>query len=99
MSVSVTNIFLIKEADEMKRLKYNETNISGTSGVVECMTHDDCAEHQGCGSKGCEDVCKKDCGLNSQCIAINHVAHCECLAGFKKTSDDKCVSSEFEIAF
>lgn len=62
---------------------YNE----GCRPSFECKTNSDCPNEAACdknnGIYKCKDVCENTiCGINSECIAVDHVGHCTCRDGY-----------------
>lgn len=58
-----------------------------------CETDKDCEDHEFCEPKSrrCEDACLfKGCGINALCNATNHVAICQCIAGYTGNPDIQC---------
>lgn len=63
--------------------------------VPDCVTNQDCPLTAACqpddlGVLKCEPICKSfTCTADSQCIANNHQARCECLPGFSGNPNDR----------
>lgn len=62
---------------------YNE----GCQPSPECITSKDCPTEAKCdktnGVHKCKDVCENTiCGVNTECITVNHIGHCTCRDGY-----------------
>lgn len=49
---------------------------------LECYSSSDCSQQHACINNKCVDPCPGQCGLNAVCQAVQHRAHCECIAGY-----------------
>lgn len=48
----------------------------------ECVLSSDCPADKACIRNRCKDPCPGVCGLNAECLAVNHVPTCICRNGF-----------------
>lgn len=56
----------------------------------ECYTSSDCAQIYTCINNKCVDPCPGQCGLNAECQAVQHRAHCECIRGYSGNPYSLC---------
>ena len=56
----------------------------------ECLTNSECPNDKACINKKCQDPCPGLCGLNAQCLVVNHVARCVCDPGFVGDPFNRC---------
>lgn len=56
----------------------------------ECTINEDCPSNKACSREKCIDPCIGSCGANTECRAMNHVAICTCLSGYKGNSFIGC---------
>ena len=56
----------------------------------ECLTNSECPNDKACINKKCQDPCPGLCGLNAQCLVVNHVARCVCDPGFVGDPFSQC---------
>lgn len=56
----------------------------------ECVADSDCPGNRGCISNKCQDPCPGTCGVNAECITINHAPKCSCLIGFTGDPFRRC---------
>lgn len=66
---------------------------AGCRAPVECHTNNDCPASTECdtsnGVPKCRDVCQNTaCGLNSECVVVDHVGHCTCRDGYEGNPND-----------
>ena len=75
--------------------KNPRTNRCESPGVPECASSDDCPVTHACLAdalkvKKCAPVCDRtQCSPNSQCVALNHRASCQCVSGFYGNPNDR----------
>lgn len=48
----------------------------------ECVLSSDCPSDKACIRNKCEDPCRGVCGLDAECLPVNHVPTCICPTGF-----------------
>lgn len=48
----------------------------------ECSINAECPGNLACQNEKCVDPCPGSCGFNADCTVANHVALCNCLAGY-----------------
>lgn len=48
----------------------------------ECILSSDCPTNKACVRSKCADPCPGICGLNAECLVINHVPTCSCITGY-----------------
>lgn len=48
----------------------------------ECTLNAECSNNLACQNERCIDPCPGSCGINAQCIVINHNVVCTCIQGF-----------------
>lgn len=58
---------------------------------LECYSGSDCSPIHACINNKCVDPCPGKCGLNAECQAVQHRAHCECLRGFEGNPYTACI--------
>jgi hypothetical protein len=56
----------------------------------ECTINEDCRNDQACVREKCVDPCIGSCGPNTNCRAMNHLAICTCLSGYRGNSFEGC---------
>lgn len=44
----------------------------------ECVLNSDCPSNQACVNSRCKDPCPGTCGMNAECLVINHLPTCSC---------------------
>ena len=71
------------------------TCLEGYKGVApycrsECTINSDCPKDLACMNLKCKNPCPGACGINAKCSVINHLANCECLAGYEGNSFISC---------
>lgn len=44
----------------------------------QCTISEQCPSNQACMNQRCVDPCPGSCGINSQCVVINHTPSCSC---------------------
>ncbi|KAJ8890118.1 hypothetical protein PR048_009625 [Dryococelus australis] len=62
----------------------------GASCRPECLTHSDCSFNQACMNKRCGDPCQGACGINADCLVINHNPVCSCPRGLAGNPFEHC---------
>lgn len=48
----------------------------------ECAISSDCKLNLACSNQKCIDPCPGTCGLNAQCLVVNHNPICTCFSGY-----------------
>lgn len=48
----------------------------------ECTVSSDCKLNEACSNFKCIDPCPGACGINTNCIVLNHNPICKCIQGF-----------------
>lgn len=56
----------------------------------ECAINEDCPNDKACVRERCVDPCLGSCGSNTECRAMNHLAICTCLRGYRGNSFVGC---------
>lgn len=56
----------------------------------ECTINEDCPNNKACVRERCIDPCLGSCGPNAECRAMNHLAICTCLQGYRGNSFEGC---------
>jgi len=69
---------------------YCEPNVPIAPPAPGCEKDDDCPNDKYCApaDRTCRDPCPGACGLNTNCLALNHVAVCYCREGFIPIQED-----------
>nr|CAD7425818.1 unnamed protein product [Timema monikensis] len=62
----------------------------------ECLAHSDCQFHQACLNRMCRDPCPGSCGVNAQCVAVNHNPVCSCPTGLVGNPFEHCSAPNVE---
>ncbi|ETN60100.1 dumpy [Anopheles darlingi] len=58
---------------------------------LECRSDDECSGQHTCYNRQCVPACSMEtCGPQSECIAVNHRAVCECLPGYEGNPRTEC---------
>ena len=47
----------------------------------ECESDNDCNRNLACVKNKCSDPCPGVCGVNAQCVVLNHIPNCKCYDG------------------
>lgn len=68
----------------------NIGNPYGAGCQPECVINSDCASQLACISKHCRNPCQGLCGINADCIVVNHVPICSCIPGYKGDPFQSC---------
>ena len=69
---------------------------SGPSGIYnlicrpECLAHSDCPFNFACLGRKCRDPCPGSCGVNANCMVINHNPVCSCPTGLVGNPFEHC---------
>ncbi|GFG35532.1 hypothetical protein Cfor_09648, partial [Coptotermes formosanus] len=69
---------------------------SGPSGIYnllcrpECLAHSDCPFNFACLGRKCHDPCPGSCGVNANCMVINHNPVCSCPTGLVGNPFEHC---------
>lgn len=56
----------------------------------ECSASTECPLNLACVNKRCVDPCPNNCGLNTQCVTVNHSPICSCQSGFSGDPFVRC---------
>lgn len=56
----------------------------------ECVYNSDCPSDKGCQRNKCVNPCVGTCGLNADCVVINHIPMCTCLKGMSGNAFVEC---------
>jgi hypothetical protein len=47
----------------------------------ECIYNSDCPSDKGCQQNKCVNPCINTCGINANCVVLNHIPMCTCIGG------------------
>lgn len=68
--------------------------------LVECGTNTECPSDKACINQRCQDPCSSNrCGLNAECITINHHPSCHCQSGLAGDPQLQCFRRKFFLFF
>lgn len=56
----------------------------------ECINDSECPNNLACKNEKCRDPCTGYCGINAQCIVVNHGPVCSCLPGYIGDPSSSC---------
>lgn len=76
--------------------------LSSTEDVVlpECRTNTECSSDKACINQRCQNPCSSNrCGLNAECITINHHPSCHCQSGLAGDPQLQCFKRKFFLLF
>lgn len=60
----------------------------------ECSINAECPGNLACQNEKCVDPCPGSCGFNAECSVANHVALCNCVAGYTGDPFSGCTRME-----
>lgn len=60
----------------------------------ECVTNSDCDKSKACSNNKCVDPCPGTCGINAECLVVNHVPSCSCIPGYTGEPTLQCLIIE-----
>lgn len=64
--------------------------------LAECRTNTECPSDKACINQRCQDPCSSNrCGLNAECITINHHPSCHCQSGLAGDPQLQCFRRKF----
>lgn len=60
----------------------------------ECVTNSDCDRSRACTNNKCVDPCPGTCGINAECVVVNHAPSCSCIPGYTGEPTVQCLVLE-----
>jgi hypothetical protein len=65
-------------------------NINNLLCRPECLAHSDCPFNLACLGRKCHDPCPGSCGVNANCMVVNHNPVCSCPTGLVGNPFEHC---------
>lgn len=94
----VSHAFFFYSSKVSDRASFTSLSFTSTEDVIlpECRTNTECPSDKACINQLCQDPCSSNsCGLNAECITINHHPSCHCQHGLAGDPQAQCFRRKF----
>lgn len=72
--------------------------VADTDSFPECTSNLDCAPNEACINELCQNPCvSTQCGLNAECLTVNHHPTCHCKQNFAGDPQIQCFKRKLFI--